>query len=100
MDTAFHLRVTVGFCGEFCDLTAPGLAGNMWSVGYDGLDGGIYEGFGRRRHMTGRTFGHGNTVGCGIDWNRKEYFVTLGQEVIGMYRPKRFQPRIGEKFAK
>ena len=100
MDPSFYFRVTVGFCGEFCDLTQSTLRGSMWSVGYDGLDGGIYKGFGGRRDLTGRKFGHSNTVGCGIDYNRKEYFFTLGKEVVGMSMPKRIQPRVGERMAK
>ena len=90
VDPALCLKVTIGFCGEFCDLTQSCLGRNMWSVGYAGLDDRISEGFGRRIHTTGRTFGPGNTVGCGIDYNRKEYFFTLGKEVFGMSLPKNF----------
>ena len=89
VDEALYHKVTVGFCGEFCDLTQSGLGRNMWSVGYGGLDGGRFE-VGHPRRYTGRTFGPGNTVGCGIDYDRKEYFFTLGEKVVGMSLPKKF----------
>ena len=77
------LIVTLGFCGEFCELAQAHPGWNAWSVGYHGDDGIVYEESSFRGKKTGRTFGPGDTVGCGIDYDRGEYFFTLDQEVVG-----------------
>ena len=83
--------VSLGFCGEFCDQTQAQPGWNIWSVGYHGNNGGIFEEESRRStYNTGRKFGPGDTVGCGIDFHRKEYFFTVGTEVIGTCLAKKF----------
>ena len=79
--------VTIGFCGEFCDLTAAHPGWRMWSVGYYANDGYVFE-EGRAIYDTGRGFGPGNTVGCGIDYTKGRYFFTLDGEVIGTSLPE------------
>ena len=83
--------VTLGFCGEFCDQTQAHPGSNVWSVGYHGDDGGIFEEQSRKpRYMTGRKFGAGDTVGCGIDYSKEEYFFTLNGRIVGTFLPKNF----------
>lgn len=82
--------VTLGLCGEFCDQTQAHVGWNVWSVGYHGDDGCIYEERPSRGYSTGRQFGPGNTIGCGIDYASGEYFFTLGGEVVGTSLPKTF----------
>ena len=78
--------VSLGFCGEFCDLTQAQPGWNVWSVGYHGDNGGIYEEKGSQpTYSTERKFGPGDTVGCGIDYDTEEYFFTLGAEVVGTF---------------
>lgn len=61
--------VTLGFCGEFCDLTHAHPGWNVWSVGYHSDDCGIFEENGSdARCSTGFNFGAGDTIGCGIDY--------------------------------
>ena len=92
--------VTLGFCGEFCDLTDlhPGCA--IWSVGYHGDRGFIFEGSGSAKHLPGRNFGPGHTVGCGIDYDAKNYFFTLGEDVVGTSLPNRFDQSYEERTTK
>ena len=73
--------VTLGFCGEFCDLVEAHPGWNAWSVGYHGDDGAVFE-ESPRSDTDGSAFGPGDTVGCGIDYNRGEYFFTLDKEVV------------------
>ena len=82
--------VSLGFCGEFCDQTQAQPGWNVWSVGYHGNNGGIFEQESRRStYSTGRNFGPGDTVGCGIDFHRKWYFFTFGKEIVGMSLAKK-----------
>lgn len=77
--------ISVGFCGEFCDLTSAQVGWNTWSAGYHSDDGGIYaeNSQASRMHETGHTFEHGNTVGCGIDYASDVYYFTVDGEVVG-----------------
>ena len=75
--------VTLGFCGEFCDMTMAHPGWNAWSVGYHGDDGGIYEEEASRAISYERRFGPGNTVGCGIDYASEEYFFTIDGKIVG-----------------
>lgn len=82
MDSS-HLPLTVGFCGEFCDQTLANMGWNVWSVGYRGDDGSIFEEASRGKHKSERKFGIGFTVGCGINFYREEYYFTLNGNVVG-----------------
>ena len=82
--------MAIGFYGEFSDLTQSRPGWNMWSVGYHGDDGWIFEANTRSKYRTGREFGPGSTVGCGIDYDREEYYFTLGEEVVGTSLSKKF----------
>lgn len=81
--------IAIGFCGEFADMTNAMLGWNIWTVGYHGNDGKIFNNQDTvhgDHHDTGRKFGPGNTVGCGIDYSNGEYFFTCDGEVVGMLR--------------
>lgn len=84
--------VNLGFCGEFCDQKGAHPGWNVWSAGYHGNDGCIYEECSRWMHKTGRKFGTGSTVGCGIDYASEQYFFTLDGKIVGMSLLKRFAP--------
>ena len=86
-----HLRspiVTLGFCGEFCDMTKAHPGWNAWSVGYHGDDGRIFEEYQHSKFRTGCKFGPGNTVGCGIDYASEAYFFTLDGKIVGTSPPE------------
>lgn len=87
---SFPPTVALGFCGEFCDQRQAHTGWNLWSVGYHGDDGCIFEESGRRKYSTEHKFGPGNTIGCGIDYASKEYFFTLDGNVVGMSPAKTF----------
>lgn len=80
--------VTLGFCGEFCDLGQAHPGWTLWSVGYHGDDGCIYEE--DFAYSTRHRFGAGNTVGCGIDYFNEKYFFTLDGKVVGTSLAKTF----------
>ena len=80
--------VTLGFCGEFCDLTMAHPGWNAWSVGYHGDDGLMFEEHPLSGFRTGCKFGPGNTVGCGIDYASEEYFFTLDGTIVGTSPPR------------
>lgn len=67
----------------------------MWSVGYHGDDGCVYEEDSQWTLHTGRKFGTGSTVGCGIDYANEEYFFTLDGKTVGMSPLERFVPLYG-----
>ena len=77
--------VSLGFCGEFSDQTYAHPGWNMWTVGYHGDDGAIFEEEPYETHKTGCKFGPGQTVGCGIDYDTEEYFFTREGEIVGMF---------------
>lgn len=83
VETGLDSIMAIGFCSEFSDLIQSRPGWNMWSVGYHGDGGWIFEANTRCKYRTGRAFGPGNTVGCGIDYHRAEYYFTLGREVVG-----------------
>lgn len=74
--------VAIGLAGEFTNQLRSQPGWNAWSLGYHGDDGRIYEEASRGKYPTGRKFGQGNTVGCGIDYDTDQYFFTLDGEVI------------------
>ena len=90
METGLHSAMAIGFCGEFSDLTQSRPGWNMWSVGYHGDVGWIFEAYTRSKYRIGRKFRPGNTVGCGIDYDRNEYYFTLGGEVVRTSLSKEF----------
>ena len=55
----------------------------MWTAGYHGDDGDIYENTDEAVRSTEQTFGVGDTVGCGIDYEAEEYFFTCNGKVVG-----------------
>ncbi|ENH71498.1 Ankyrin-1 [Fusarium oxysporum f. sp. cubense race 1] len=77
--------VSIGFAGEFSDLTNAHPGWYIWSVGYHGDDGAIYDDYEKSfttKEQTERTFGIGDNVGCGIDYDSGEYFFTLNGEIV------------------
>jgi hypothetical protein len=77
--------VTIGMCGEFCNQLYAHCGWKVWSVGYHGDNGMIYEEYGSRKHDTKRTYGAGHTVGCGVNYESEKYFFTLDGEIIGTH---------------
>ncbi|KAK6354158.1 hypothetical protein TWF730_008571 [Orbilia blumenaviensis] len=75
--------ICIGLCGElsFLGNAAPGW--NLWTLGYHGDNGGIYENesYTSRPNISG--FGIGNIVGCGIDYETNHYYFTLDGKIEG-----------------
>ena len=63
-----------GMCGTF-----PGW--DSGSVGYHGDDGRLYHSVPIGRHF-GPTYGEGDTVGCGVDYQLKTIFFTLNGKFL------------------
>jgi hypothetical protein len=82
-DENSNLAISVGFIGEFCNQQYSHVGWNAWSVGYHGDNGEIYENSNYGVHDSKRTFGIGNTVGCGINYSEGMYFFTLNGMVVG-----------------
>lgn len=76
--------ISIGFSGEFCKQINAHPGWNIWSVGYHGDNGQVYQEAARGTHDTRLTFGTGNTIGCGINYGTSEYFFTLDGNIIGM----------------
>lgn len=64
---------------ELCTRSLPGLVDN--SMGYHGDDGRLYEKPGRLGKLAPR-YGTGDTVGCGLDFERSKYFYTKNGELV------------------
>ncbi|SPN98681.1 uncharacterized protein DNG_01725 [Cephalotrichum gorgonifer] len=74
---------SVGLVGEFTDQTMAHPGWWAWSVGYHGdSDGGLFEQSGAAWRTDVASYGPGQTVGCGVDYESKEYFFTLDGEVV------------------
>ncbi|KAK3291436.1 ankyrin repeat-containing domain protein [Chaetomium fimeti] len=93
--------ITVGLCGEFSNLREAHPGWMSWSVGLHGDDGKIFEQTGYGVHRTGRLFGPGTTVGCGVDYEKGEYLFTLDGEVVAQMASKlvyhKLYPCIGHR---
>jgi hypothetical protein len=79
--------ITIGLCGEFSDLKQghPGWRQCRWSIGYHGDDGGLYDESNWPVNPDCFPYGPGTTVGCGIDFAKKEYFFTRDGRVVCMF---------------
>lgn len=53
------------------------------SYGYHGDDGAIFHGRGRQLATYGPSFGAGDTVGCGVDYESRSIFFTLNGKYHG-----------------
>jgi hypothetical protein len=84
--------VGLGLCGEFVDMSDgfPGWFTHMPSTGYHGDDGRMYESSvgDEGSKGTGRVFAEGDTVGCGIDWNKGSVYYTLNGEWVGKHKSR------------
>ena len=73
---------TCGTCGYL-----PGW--DHLSMGYHGDDGGLYyASSSRARRRYGPTFGEGDTVGCGVDYQRQCFFFTRNRSFLGQILDK------------
>ncbi|KAI0182070.1 ankyrin repeat-containing domain protein [Hypoxylon sp. FL1284] len=92
------LTVGIGLCGEFADMAYgfPGWYSRSPSIGYHSDDGWVFDSsFGREGQEnvgqpgkldSGKTYGVGDTVGCGIDWADASVYYTVNGELVGRYR--------------
>lgn len=79
--------VTIGMCGEFCDLRDAHPGRYDWSMGYNAGARYIKEAGGRieiSRYNQGykAVFGPSHTVGCGVDYDAGNYVFTLDGEIV------------------
>ncbi|KAI0481983.1 hypothetical protein GGR56DRAFT_163894 [Xylariaceae sp. FL0804] len=75
--------VAIGLCGEFSDLTGFWPGWSVWTTGYHGDEGAVFEVRHEKQYDTGHTYGPGNVVGCGVDYRTGEYFFTLDGREVG-----------------
>ncbi|PNP80395.1 hypothetical protein FNYG_05994 [Fusarium nygamai] len=91
--------ISIGFVGEFCNTQGSHVGWNAWSVGYHGDDGEIYENTEDGVYDSKRTFGIGDTVGCGVNYSEETYFFTInGLLLVERRRPvifRKLYPCIG-----
>ncbi|KAF5621165.1 ankyrin repeat [Fusarium tjaetaba] len=84
-------NIEIGFCGEFTDLAKARVGSRAWTVGYcgeDGVIGGPLECppvSDEENSPENIKFSIGDTVGCGIDYSKEEYFFTLNGRIVGSY---------------
>lgn len=77
--------ISIGLAAEFADQVSARPGASIWSLGYHGNDGQVYEkGISLKSVFEGRIYGVGNTVGCGIDYAKSSYFFTLDGEIVCM----------------
>ena len=76
--------ISIDLCGEYSDQFEAHPGWNVWTIGYGGDHGGIFEHSGSPKYETNRTFGFGHTVGCGVDYAAGKYVFTLDGEVVCM----------------
>ncbi|KAI0173584.1 hypothetical protein GGR52DRAFT_394290 [Hypoxylon sp. FL1284] len=74
--------MSIGLCGEFSNQYEAHPGQPTWSVGYRGDTGIIHQKSAEMWHDTHRTFGPGHTIGCGVDYDRRECIFTLDGQVI------------------
>ncbi|KAL7782787.1 ankyrin repeat-containing domain protein [Trichoderma ceciliae] len=79
--------VAIGFCNEFADMRKAFLGWHIGTVGYHSDDGKIFENY-STRHSTELMFKPGDTVGCGIDYSKEEYFFTWDGKVVAHHKSK------------
>ncbi|KAF3254428.1 hypothetical protein TWF192_003189 [Orbilia oligospora] len=78
--------VLIGLCGELSFLANAGPGWNLWTLGYHGDDGGVFEEHGNRYRHEGTKFGIGNTVGCGVDYELGDYYFTLDGKIEARFK--------------
>ncbi|KAF3082932.1 hypothetical protein TWF569_001690 [Orbilia oligospora] len=78
--------VLIGLCGELSFLANAGPGWNVWTLGYHGDDGGMFEEHGNRYRHEGTKFGIGNTVGCGVDYELGDYYFTLDGKIEARFK--------------
>jgi len=77
------MGVAIGACGEYVSLRRVVAGHEKYSFGYHS-DGSIHmEGYKITEY--GPTFGEGDTVGCGLDWNVGSLFFTVNGRKLGKY---------------
>lgn len=78
-------HVAIGLFGEFSYCANSIIGCNIWTVGYRGDNGEVYE---EDRYSSSNigTFGVDDTVGCGINYEKGEYYFTLNGELVGKPR--------------
>lgn len=81
LENSGSVAFAIGLTGEYTNQVQALPGWNIWSVGYHSDNGGIYEHSSSRR-ATIKTYGTGQTVGCGIDYEREEYFFTCDGEIV------------------
>ena len=77
--------LVIGLCGEFSDLTRAQAGWHAWSVGYHSNDDGTFLQAGECAVSICETFKPGCPVGCGVNYNTKEFFFTLNEDIVCMF---------------
>jgi hypothetical protein len=76
-----NMGVAIGACSEYVSLRRALTGHAKYSIGYYS-DGSIHiEGYKITKY--GPTFGEGDTVGCGLDWNVGSFYFTLNGRKLG-----------------
>lgn len=76
--------IVIGLSGEFVNQLNAVPGWNMWSLGYHGHDGNVFEDSLVTGHIKAFAKLHDvyPTVGCGVDYQRGDYFFTCDGEVV------------------
>ncbi|KAI6091770.1 hypothetical protein F4821DRAFT_280140 [Hypoxylon rubiginosum] len=80
-------NVSIGLTSEFSDQNPAHAGQSIWSLGYHGINGTVYEDK-HKEASTRHPFGPGDIVGCGIDYDSEEYLFTVNGEIVSRHSSK------------
>lgn len=78
-------NVSIGLTSEFSDQNPAHAGQSIWSLGYHGINGTVYEDK-HKEASTRHPFGPGDIVGCGIDYDSEEYLFTVNGEIVCTFK--------------
>jgi len=75
--------VAIGLSNQYFNTSGKMPGWDQYSYGYHGDDGGLFHAGGMMVRSYGPVFGVGDTVGCGIDYLKREIFFTINGKTLG-----------------